>query len=188
MIYNNYSARPMLNMGDAIKLAWSKLTQFTGRSRRSEYWWCFLAAYIANIVCNFIPIIGSIASLLIGLAMIPLTFRRLHDTGRSGWWYGANLIGAIIGSIVISGSIFMSFHENRLTVGSSPMEVFRIIMSSTWALIAIGAGVLYSIMILVFTCQDSQPEENRYGESPKYYIEEEDSDVPPIPEAEMEKE
>ena len=55
---------------------------FEGRARRSEYWWfCLLSC-----VCGFIPIIGFIASLALLLPALGVCVRRLHDTGRSGWW------------------------------------------------------------------------------------------------------
>lgn len=82
---NEVKKMPELGFGEALKQATQKITQFNGRARRSEFWWCILAVCIANIILSFIPIIGSICQLLLSLALIPLTFRRLHDTGRSGW-------------------------------------------------------------------------------------------------------
>ena len=84
---NEKNALPQLKFGEAVKLAWSKATRFNGRSRRSEFWWTYLAVFLVTLIVSFIPIIGNIISVLFGLAIIPLTFRRLHDTGRSGWWW-----------------------------------------------------------------------------------------------------
>ena len=165
--------KPQLTIEEAIREALNKLTKFSGRSRRSEYWWCALAVFILNIVLGFIPLIGSIGSLFLALAMIPLTFRRLHDTGRSGWWWGVEAIfgicftGGLIAylvSVVLAGDIptdddmkllkflFMTFVNPYIIAGLLFMLVYRIVM-------------------LVFLCQDSQPEINKYGESPKYTIE-----------------
>ena len=38
------------------------------------------------------------------------------------------------------------------------------------------SGFVYGIVVLVFLCQDSQPQANRYGPSPKYKTEDAASD------------
>ncbi|GAA4114585.1 hypothetical protein GCM10022393_14150 [Aquimarina addita] len=84
---------------------------FTGRARRSEYWFFtlfnMLFAILAMILDNVFgiavdgvgygPIFGIyiLAMLLPGLAV---TVRRLHDTGKSGWMYFVSLI-PFVGSI-----------------------------------------------------------------------------------------
>jgi uncharacterized membrane protein YhaH (DUF805 family) len=80
--------------------------EFNGRSTRREYWWYTLGmvvAFIAAIVIDYQ--LGYIASgrKAIGPAtlfsmiihIIPgvtLAVRRLHDTGKSGYWYFVSLI------------------------------------------------------------------------------------------------
>jgi uncharacterized membrane protein YhaH (DUF805 family) len=82
-----------------------KYADFSGRARRSEYWWYALAVIIASVVLDIIgAVIGtSILTYVFALALlvpnIAVVVRRLHDTGRSGWWIllaFIPLIGAII--------------------------------------------------------------------------------------------
>ena len=87
-----------------------KYAVFTGRARRSEYWLFFLANVIISVVIGLVfgvlglGELGSMVSLLYGLlVLLPnlgVTFRRLHDTGRSGWWLLILLI-PFIGAIVL---------------------------------------------------------------------------------------
>ena len=74
-----------LSFSEALKSSTSKIFVFSGRARRSEFWWSMMTVYI---ICATIPALGLIGSVV----SIPITFRRLHDTGRSGWWCGAVLI------------------------------------------------------------------------------------------------
>lgn len=67
------NASPMLNFGEAIERAANNLLNINGRSRRSEFWWTMLVVAISFMI----PCISSIVILL----TIPLTIRRLHDTG-----------------------------------------------------------------------------------------------------------
>ena len=67
---------------------WENYFNFSGRSQRAEYWivqlihWPFSILLMATDI-PALSIILAIIGLIPGLA---LTFRRLHDTGRSAWW------------------------------------------------------------------------------------------------------
>ncbi len=65
---------------------------FTGRARRKEFWMFILFYIIFSIVVGIVDsIIGSqvltlIYSLGLFVPSLAIGARRLHDTGRSGWW------------------------------------------------------------------------------------------------------
>lgn len=80
----------------AIKSVCSKYATFSGRARRSEYWWFCL---FCMLWC-WIPIVNIILGLIFFIPSLAVAVRRLHDTGRSGWWLFLGLI-PIIGSIVL---------------------------------------------------------------------------------------
>lgn len=83
-----------------------KYADFSGRARRSEYWYWALCVIIVGVVLQVIGgIIGSqiiyyVFALAVLVPNLAVGVRRLHDTGRSGWWL---LIGIIplIGAIVL---------------------------------------------------------------------------------------
>ena len=69
-----------------------KYAVFSGRARRKEYWMFALFAGIIYVVFAILGVVTKqswlvalpvVAFLLPGLGV---TVRRLHDTGRSGWW------------------------------------------------------------------------------------------------------
>ena len=91
---------------DAVRAALSKYATFSGRSRRSEYWWFALFNMLVSIVGagvdaalgrNLIQFVVALALLLPNIAVL---VRRLHDTGRSAWWLLIGLI-PVVGSIVL---------------------------------------------------------------------------------------
>jgi uncharacterized membrane protein YhaH (DUF805 family) len=85
---------------------------FTGRARRTEYWMFVLFTAIIQIVLAvldsllglaFMPGTGVLTMLYLLAVLLPslgVSVRRLHDTGRSGWWV---LIGLVpfLGAIVL---------------------------------------------------------------------------------------
>lgn len=83
-----------MGFADAVKSGFSQYAGFSGRARRSEYW-NFLLAYIASVIVAGIimavsSLVGGVLMLIAVVAFIvptlALNTRRLHDTGRTGWW------------------------------------------------------------------------------------------------------
>ena len=78
---------------EAVKLFFLRYADFRGRSRRSEYWFGSLGVGILGTVFGaLLPDLVWIWSLIIWLPTLCINIRRLHDIGKSGWWYLVNLI------------------------------------------------------------------------------------------------
>ena len=118
-------------------LAWQRAADFSGRSRRTEYWMFQLFNFLVGVLLGLVALaIGMLVDDQTGyktfafsicafgiVSFIPalsVLVRRLHDIGKSGWWY------------------FIAFIP------------------------FIGALILF-----VFTVLDSDPERNEYGPNPK---------------------
>jgi len=66
--------------------------KFSGRARRSEYWYFFLFNLIATILLGIAgglmrtTILSNIYSLAVLIPSIAVGVRRMHDLGKSGWF------------------------------------------------------------------------------------------------------
>lgn len=114
--------------------ALKKYAVFEGRARRREYWFFALFVVLISVVLTIIDaMIGTMTSQgagilsgLFGLAvLIPslaVGARRLHDTGRSGWWL---LIGLIpfIGAIVLIVFFVLDSQPGTNAYGPNPKGV-----------------------------------------------------------------
>ena len=93
-----YVPQPPLSFNEAVGTCFRKYFDFTGRARGSEYWYFFLFCAVIFIVATILDInlfgipmedygpvyLISFFGLLI--PSISAATRRLHDTGKSGWW------------------------------------------------------------------------------------------------------
>ena len=92
--------------------ALKKYADFTGRARRKEYWMFVL---IYTVISFVLAVLGlDIISMIVGLALlvpsISIAARRLHDTGRTGWWQLIVLI-PLIGFIVLIVFLAQDSHD-----------------------------------------------------------------------------
>jgi uncharacterized membrane protein YhaH (DUF805 family) len=108
-----------------LKCVKGHYADFEGRARRTEYWMFVLVSLIIAIV---IGIVGSIIHLrvlgtLYGLAVLLPTLavgaRRLHDTGRSGWWLLIYLL-PLIGWIWLIVLLAMGGDQGSNQYGADP--------------------------------------------------------------------
>ena len=148
--------KPTLDIGEALLLACNRIIEFNGRSRRSEYWWTRLVVFIINLAAT--PFIGWIFS----VAMIPLTFRRLHDGGHSGWWWGFGFIYKFVAVIYCVWDLIVW----SITTGNDDAWTLLLHLPK-YGLVWI-IYLIYKVVYFVLLCMDSDPGTNQYGVSPKY--------------------
>ncbi|MFK7735923.1 MAG: DUF805 domain-containing protein [Pirellulaceae bacterium] len=99
-------------MNEFKKVVFENYANFQGRASRREYWMFFLCniavAVLLMIMDGVLLMTVGIAglNLLYTLAVIipgvAVTIRRLHDTGRSGWWI-------LIGLVPLVGLLLLYF-------------------------------------------------------------------------------
>ena len=84
----------------AIKSCLGQYATFSGRAKRSEFWWFFLFQVLVMVATGMLgDVINGLASLALLLPALAVGTRRLHDIGRTGWWQLLLLTG--IGFLVL---------------------------------------------------------------------------------------
>lgn len=154
----NYNKR--LSFKEALYNCYTN-PSFKGRARRSEFWWntllfCLIIFSITNIEAFISNREGSLGSIFVFLLIIialvvvyfeiAITFRRLHDIGRSGWW---------------AGVLYMIRLLNDLATPYIDYETASLLSF---------INVVYFVFLIGFCSMDSMKETNKYGKSPKYNL------------------
>lgn len=116
-----------MNFIDALKSCFSQYATFSGRARRSEYWWFTLALVIISIPfapdypdAPYVSFLAGLVSALLLLPSFAVQVRRFHDIGRSAWnllWALVPVAGVIV--IIVFSAQRSEPHENRY--GHSPV-------------------------------------------------------------------
>ena len=93
-----------MNPVEAVATCLRKYVTFTGYASRPEYWWFALfqvlavfGALLADAAAGTDPLFYAVVVFGLFLPALAVTVRRLHDTGRSGWWILIGLVPFIGG-------------------------------------------------------------------------------------------
>lgn len=137
-----------------IFMPFQRLTDFSGRSRRTEFWLFWLVALILQMIASYIDTATGQRNMISGMGPVTLvvTFillmpaatvgiRRLHDIGRSGWW------------MLLFGLPYLGWMVS--------------IESGSQSVIAAIALLLGSVILLVLLVQPGTPADNAFGPDPK---------------------
>ena len=143
--------------------ALKKYAVFEGRARRMEFWYFVEVYFIIRIVLRLIDTaVGSYHAAsntglfdgLFSMAMlmpgIAVTVRRLHDTGRSGWW---TLLMLPIGIAFIA-------------IGVDNLTAYGMSESNLVAIVGL-VGIIGIVVLFVFMVMDSNSNDNKFGSNPK---------------------
>ncbi|MEM8571680.1 MAG: DUF805 domain-containing protein [Pseudomonadota bacterium] len=174
----------------AIVTCFSKYITFSGRARRAEYWWFVLFIIVGGIVFSFAdealfgtdPSPGGQNYLLSNLfqlgTLLPLLaagWRRMHDTGRPGWYLFFPLV-ALLALVVIMFALGFLFpseggpNETQEAAGSALENPYLTALGdlfSTGFMIASGlVAIVPYFVVLFWLCQGTEDAENRYGPVP----------------------
>jgi len=162
----------------SVKTCLSKYVVFSGRARRSEYWWFVLFVILVSVGLAVLSAIlfgtdpetgqgsnslNSVFQLAILLPMLAAGWRRLHDTGRPGWYLLLPLaFGLATMVMLLTGVVVFS----ALEAGAEDPETLRgpaAFLGVTGLMVMYAIQLLLSVLMIWWLSRPSQDGTNEYG-------------------------
>lgn len=167
---------PTLGFTEAVKLASSRILDFKGRSRRSEFWWWMLVVFVVGFcVSLFISnmLITTFWNILYMFCALSATARRLQDTGKSAIWvYISYALGCITTLYVSTSGAIAALMDKMDSAHPNQAAMEKIVLNHGGEFAIMGLlGCIFMVsclIVLIMTLLDSKPTANKYGPSPKY--------------------
>lgn len=167
---------------EAVKSGFANTFKFDGRARRPEYWWFFLFVFAGAFVFGFIdealfgtgggtrrPLLVALFQLVIFIPFLSVGWRRLHDTGRPGWYLLVPAALTVITSIMIGSAA-------SVMVGSMGMGGMGQMQTMPHDFMRTGAGLVVilsliqlvaGLLIIWWMARPTQRGTNAYGPEPR---------------------
>jgi len=169
-----------MRFGQAVATCFRKYVIFSGRARRPEYWWFVLFVILCSIVSSILDgvvfgfgtddepsseVFHKIISLGTFLPLLAAGWRRMHDTGRSGWY----MLLPLLATIVIFAALMLGVVGFADSVGSGE-EAVQLAAESGLGLGVLVIGGLIQLVLTVLALwwltRPTEPAENAYGPVP----------------------
>lgn len=131
-VAGNPAVAPKNGLFKSYSLFWKNYTNFSGRTRRSDFWQFILANFLISFIAgmlNFIPVVGSIISGIYLIALLipslALQIRRLHDIGKE--WYSIFLaLIPLAGFIILIVLYCKDSQPSENKFGLNPKELYHV--------------------------------------------------------------
>ena len=115
-----------------LKVVRDNYANFEGRARRSEYWYFILFHVIILIILattsilvgEFFMIVYALYALATLIPYFAVVVRRLHDIGKSGWFFFVSLI-PFIGGIWLLILLFTEGDNGPNEYGEDPKRPYE---------------------------------------------------------------
>ncbi len=168
-----------MSFTDSVVTCLTKYVTFSGRAKRPEYWWFFLFVILLVALFSVVDrivfgpgedpedptqVFSVIAQLATALPLLAAGWRRMHDTGRSGWYL---LLPMLVSFVTIFGLMLGVFAFGGLEQVVSDPETLRgpaAVLGLTGLIVAGVVQVVLAILILWWLTRPSDPTANQYGE------------------------
>jgi uncharacterized membrane protein YhaH (DUF805 family) len=162
----------------SVKTCLSKYVVFSGRARRSEYWWFVLFVILVSVGLAVLDtvffetnpetgqgsnLLSSVFQLAILLPMLAAGWRRLHDTGRPGWYLllPAAFSIATVFMLMTGVAVF-----STLETGVEDPEALRgpaALLGLTGLMIMYVIQLVLTVLMIWWLTRPSQEGTNEYG-------------------------
>ena len=168
-----------MGFGAAIKTCFGKYFVFSGRATRTEYWWFVLFVVVTSTLMAVVDsllfgsnpdetgegtrVLSSVFQLAVVIPMLAAGWRRLHDTGKPGWYLLLPMALSIATMVMLmTGVVAFSVLEQ----GVNDPEALRgpaALLGGTGILVVSILQLILSVLMIWWLTRPSENGTNEYG-------------------------
>lgn len=166
----NVIKTPSMTFGEAVKTCFKKYATFSGRARRSEFWWFSLLNWLLSVASSILVWwkLAKVEEIQSKAAEVMFDEEKYHALLEQAEGVDSTffLLAPVIGIIALI-----------LLLPSLAVAVRRLhdIGKSGWLLLAMiipFVNIIVGIILLIYYLKDSDYGTNKFGPSPKYIAKE----------------
>ena len=158
---------PSMSFGEAVKTCFSKYANFSGRARRSEFWWFYLLNVILSLCYT-------------ALFQWKLSVRAEVESQIGQAFFDQEKMDALMAKAQACDNVFFPV---AIVLGVLSLVLLLPTLAawarrlhdvgkSGWLILCVIVCGVGGLIPLILSIPDGKPEENQYGPSPKYIAEE----------------
>ena len=162
----------------SVKTCLSKYIVFSGRAQRSEYWWFVLFVVLVSVGLAVLSavlfgtdpetgqgsnLLNSVFQLAMLLPMLAAGWRRLHDTGRPGWYLLLPMAFSMATMVMLLTGVAVF---SALETGVEDPETLRepaAFLGATGLMVMYAIQLVLSVLMIWWLSRPSQEGTNEYG-------------------------
>jgi len=166
-----------VTFSDAVKTCFSKYLTFSGRASRAEYWYFFAFVVLATLIAGTIDrlllaalagdgpaVSGQPIQAIVGLVLLlphfAAAWRRMHDTGRSGYYVLTPTLVSVAAMLVAAFGLGLA----DMATGTLDSLLTSATLIVLIPLLII--GLISPLLVLWWLTRPSQTGPNTYGPNP----------------------
>lgn len=165
----------------AISTCLSKYVTFSGRARRPEYWWFFLFVVLGSAAFSVLDSVFfgdeegggltsqplySLFSVAVFLPLLAVGWRRLHDTGRPGWYLLLPFAVSLVMTLGLTLGILAYSATGNASNDPEELGAAVAVLGIAGVAVALLVQLALAILMIYWLSRPTQGQENRYGPVP----------------------
>lgn len=165
-----------MTITQAVTRGFAQTLDFSGRSRRPDYWWFFIFVFIGAGVLGAIDLalggatggwLVRVFQIVVFVPFLAVGWRRLQDTGRPGWFL---LIpaGVVVVSTIISGSVMQQIASIAVPAARQTPDMVANLPGGMVGALSV-LQVVAGAVIIWWMSRPSQRGPNAYGPEPRVH-------------------
>ncbi len=165
-----------MTITQAVTRGFAQTLNFSGRSRRPDYWWFFIFVFAGAAVLGAVELAlgGATGGWLVRafqiavfVPFLAVGWRRLQDTGRPGWFLLVPVV-IVVASTLVSGSVMQQIASIAIPAARRAPDMDMHLPGGLLGASSV-LQVIAGAVIIWWMSRPSQRGPNAYGPEPRVH-------------------